>query len=73
MNTNAREIVKKVYQDATEYCEGRTWNSGESVAWAWEVKFAELIVDQMCEMLDNTGMGLSEQQLSAIRIVFDDK
>ena len=65
-----RDLVKKAYAGATTYCENRMWNSGESTAWVWEEKFAELIVEEVCSELARAGSGLNLTQIAVISDAF---
>lgn len=66
-----REMVKKFYDTATKRCQDKVWGPEESTAWAWEERFVEAVVEEVCQSLADRKVPLSLNQVSVLSELFD--
>lgn len=66
-----REMLKRLYDTATKKCQDKVWESGESTAWAWEERFVEAVVEEVCQSLADRKVPLSLSQVAVVSELFD--
>lgn len=66
-----REMLKRLYETATQRCVDKIWTEGESTAWAWEERFVEAVVEEVCQTLADNKVPLTLKQVSVLSDTFD--